>query len=365
MRVLLAPDRFDGTLTAAEAARAMAEGWRRRAPDDEVDLAPVADGGPGFLDVLHHALGGSLLGVTTRDPFGAPVPGAVLVVEEEGGPAAYVEAAQACGHAVADPARVLTASSAGVGDLVGHAVAAGARRVVVGLGGSAVLDGGAGLLAALGATADAPLEAGPLALADVRDVDLTAPRRLLEGVTVTVAVDVACTLTGLFGAAKTFGPDLGLGDDGVLAVDHALEAWAHATDRRLSLREGTGAAGGVGFGPLLLGAGYRPGAELVLDAVGLAERCRRADLVVTGEGRFDFASRAGTVPHGVALLAAAAVRPCVVVAGEVLVGTREMRALGVEAAYSVVDEVGRTEAVEAAYDALVRTTERVARTWSR
>nr|WP_174268080.1 glycerate kinase [Nocardioides zeae] len=361
----MAPDRFDGTLTAAEAARAMAEGWARRSPGDEIDLAPVADGGPGFLDVLHQALGGSLLGVTARDPFGAPVPGAVLVVEEEGGPAAYVEAAQACGHAVGDPARVRSASSAGVGDLIGHAVATGARRIVVGLGGAAVVDGAAGLLGALGATADVPLEAGPLALDGVRSVDLTGPRRLLEGVAVTLAVDVACTLTGLFGAAKTFGPDLGLDDDGVLAVDHALEQWAHATDRRLSLREGTGAAGGLGFGPMLLGAEHRPGADLVLEAVGLAERCRRADLVVTGEGRFDFASRAGTVPHGVALVAAAAVRPCVVVAGEVLVGTREMRALGVEAAYSLVDEVGRAAAVDAAYDALVRTTERVARTWSR
>ena len=364
MRVLLAPDRFDGTLTAGEAARAMAEGWRRRSPDDELDLAPVADGGPGFLDVLHRALGGSLLGVTARDPFGAPVPGAVLLVEEEGGPAAYVEAAQACGHAVGDVDRLLSASSVGVGDLVRHAVAAGARRVVVGLGGSAVLDGGAGLLAALGATADVPLDAGPSALAEVRAVDLAAPRALLEGVDLTLAVDVPCTLTGLFGAAKTLGPDLGLDDDGVLVLDRALEAWAHATDRRLSLRDGTG-AGGVALGLVLLGAGHRPGAELVLEAVGLAERCRRADLVVTGEGRFDFASRAGTVPHGVALLAAAAVRPCLVVAGEVLVGSREMRALGVEAAYSLVDEVGPAAAVDKAYDALVRTAERVARTWAR
>ncbi|HEY1135402.1 MAG TPA: glycerate kinase [Nocardioides sp.] len=365
MRVLLAPDRFDGTLTAGEAARAMAEGWRRRSPDDEVDVAPVADGGPGFLDVLHHALGGTLLGVTVRDPFGRPVPGAVLVVESDGGRTAYVESAQACGLAVGDLGRTAEASSAGVGDLVRHAVDVGVDHVVVGLGGSAVVDGGAGLLGALGAVADRPLDAGPVALRGVTRVDLAVPRGVLADVSVTVAADVACPLTGLFGAAKTFGPDLGLAEEGVLVVDRALEEWAVATDRRLSLREGVGAAGGLGFGLALLGAGGRPGIELVLEAVGLADRSRRADLVVTGEGRFDFASRAGKVPYGVAQVAAEALRPCVVVAGEVLVGSREMRALGVEAAYSLVEEVGREEALTAAYDALVRTTERVARTWSR
>src|SRR5688500_7662868 len=134
MRVLVAPDKFAGTLTAVEAAHAIAEGWRRRAPGDDCDLAPMSDGGPGFVDVLHEALGGELVGLPVAGPYGAPVPAAILV----SGDTAYVESAQACGLHLTptdrrDPER---ASTYGVGQLVGAALEAGVRRVVVGLGGS-------------------------------------------------------------------------------------------------------------------------------------------------------------------------------------------------------------------------------------
>lgn len=150
MRILVAPDKFAGTLTAVEAAEAIASGWRRRAPGDELDLAPMADGGPGFLDVLQAVLGGELLAATVRGPLGEPVPAAVLLV----GGTAYVESAQACGLHLTGRERAGEATTHGVGELVLTAVAAGARRVVVGLGGSGSNDGGAGLLGALGATAD-------------------------------------------------------------------------------------------------------------------------------------------------------------------------------------------------------------------
>jgi len=152
MRVLIAPDKFAGTLTAVQAADAIAEGWRRHAPGDELDLAPMADGGPGFVDVLHAALGGDLSAVTVSGPHGAPVPAVVL----RAGDTAYVESAQAAGlHLVdGDPE---AATSRGVGELLLAAVDAGARTVVVGLGGTGTPDGGAGLLAALGATAYAAL----------------------------------------------------------------------------------------------------------------------------------------------------------------------------------------------------------------
>ena len=173
MRVLIAPDKFAGTLSAVEAAAAIAEGWARRAPDDELDLAPMADGGPGFVAVLHATLGGDLLATTVRGPYGESVPGSVLRV----GGTAYVEAAQACGlHLTSEDARRPEhASSYGVGELVAAAVDAGADKVVVGLGGSGTNDAGAGLLAALGATSTpaAALEGGPATLATLEAVTST------------------------------------------------------------------------------------------------------------------------------------------------------------------------------------------------
>ena len=360
MRVLIAPDKFAGTLTAVQAAEAIAAGWRRRAPGDELDLAPMADGGPGFVDVLHAALGGELAAVTVPSPHGAPVPAAVLRVGET----AYVESAQAAGlHLVdGDPE---TASSRGVGELVLAAVDGGARRVVVGLGGSGTNDGGAGLLAALGATSDGVLDGGAAGLPPVTSVDLAPARARLAGVTLVAASDVDNPLTGLFGATKTFGPQKGIAEDRIAVVDGWLEAFATATDRRTSLDKGAGAAGGIGYALLALGATREPGIALVAEAVRLAGRAARADLVVTGEGAFDFSSRAGKVPYGVAGIAAEALRPCIALAGRVLVGSREMRALGIESAYSLVDLVGEERALGAPAEALADLAERVARTWSR
>lgn len=361
MRVLVAPDKFAGTLTAVEAAEAVAAGWRRRAPGDELDLAPMSDGGPGFVDVLHAALGGDLHVVTVAGPLGTPTPATVLLV----GDTAYVESAQACGLHLTAAQHPEQATTVGVGQLVGAAVDAGAHTVVVGLGGSGTNDGGAGLLAALGATGDARLDAGPLRLGDLTSVDLAPARERLSGVELVVASDVDSPLTGLFGATKAFGPQKGLAEERLPLVDGLLEQLAVATDRRLSLEKGAGAAGGLGFGLMLLGASRRPGIGLVAGAVRLAERARAADLVVTGEGAFDFSSRSGKVPYGVAEVAAEALRPCVALAGQVLVGSREMRALGVEAAYSLVELVGEERAFGDPAGALADLAERVARTWSR
>lgn len=360
MRVLVAPDKFAGTLTAVEAAEAIAAGWRRQAPDDELDLAPMADGGPGFVDVLHAALGGELHAVTVSGPFGTPSPATLLLVGET----AYVESAQACGLHLTGAERGEHAHTRGVGELLLAAVDAGARRVVLGLGGSGTNDGGAGLLAALGATADIPLDQGGSALEGVTRVDLSAARERVHGVELVAATDVDATLTGLFGATKTFGPQKGIDEARLPAVDGVLEELAAATDRRLALEPGAGAAGGLGFALLLLGGRRTPGLALVAEAVRLAERAGRADLVLTGEGAFDFSSRAGKVPYGVATIAAQALRPCVALAGQVLVGAREMRALGIESAYSMVDVVGEERAFGDPAGALADLSERVARTWS-
>lgn len=365
MRVLIAPDKFSGTLTAVEAAEAIATGWRRHAPDDELDLVPMADGGPGFVDVLHAALGGELIAVTAHGPQGELVPAAVLRVGE----VAYIETAQVVGLHLVDHAHTEraaeSATTRGVGELILAAVEAGATTVVVGLGGSGTNDGGAGVLAALGATSDGTLDGGPVALDTVTQVDLAPARARLDGIRLVAASDVDSPLTGLFGATKTFGPQKGIAEERIAAVDAWLESFAVATDRRKSLDKGAGAAGGIGFALLLLGATREPGVSLVSAAVALESRARSADLVVTGEGAFDFSSRSGKVPYGVAEIASGTLRPCIVLAGQVQIGSREMRVLGIDSAYSLVELLGEERAFEDPSGSLSELAERVARSWSR
>ena len=362
MRVLIAPDEFAGSLNAVEAAEAIADGWARRAPGDLLVQAPMSDGGTGLCAVLHAALGGTLLAVTVTGPYGDPVPATVLLT----GGTAYVEAAQACGLHLTppeerDPER---ATTRGIGELIAAALDAGAERVVVGLGGIAANDAGAGLLAALGATADAPLTDGPAALGKVTRVDLAEARARIGQTSLVAAVDVDNPLLGLRGATNVHGDGRGVAEDRKQAVDATLEAFADATDRRTADLKGAGAGGGTGFALLLLGAATEPGVRLVADTVGLPRQAAEADLVVTGEGAFDFSSRSGTVPYAVAEIAATALRPCIALAGEVMVGAREMRAMGVESAYSVADLVGEPDALAQPRESLARLAERVARTWS-
>jgi glycerate 2-kinase len=365
MRVLIAPDKFAETLTAVEAAGAIAEGWHRRAPRDVLELAPMADGGPGFCDVLHATLGGDLLAVTVSGPYGERVPATVLLHDGT----AYVESAQACGLHLTppdqrDPGR---ATTRGVGEMVVAALEAGATTVVIGLGGSGTNDGGAGLLAGLGAQATpaGALDRGPSGLASLQAVDLTGARERLGTVALVAASDVDNPLLGLIGATNVYGPQKGVTEDRKQAFDAALETLASATDKKLALAKGAGAAGGLGFALLLLGATREPGSDLVVDAVGLPEKARRSDLVITGEGAFDFSSRSGKVPYGVAAVAAEALQPCIALAGQVLIGSREMRAVGIEAAYSMVDLVGDEASFADPAGSLAALAERTARTWSR
>jgi glycerate 2-kinase len=333
VRLLLAPDKFAGTLTASEAAEAVAEGWRRVAPDDTLDLAPLSDGGPGFVDVVHAARGGDLVPVTVTGPLGDPVPAVVLLEGET----AYVETAQACGlHLVPehrrDPVRT---STRGVGELLAAAVDAGARRVVLGLGGSATNDGGAGMLAALGAVLD-PHPADAVALGELQRVDVGPARARVEGCTLVVASDVDSPLLGIQGASAVFGPQKGADPDRVVRLDAALARWAAVTGGDPEAA-GAGAAGGLGYGLALLGTSRVPGIETVLDLVGLPSRVAGSDLVITGEGALDASSLRGKVVAGVAAVASSRARPCLVLAGRVEAGRRELGAAGVTAAYGVAD----------------------------
>ena len=307
----MAPDKFAGTLTAREAARAIADGWRRTSPDDELTVLPMSDGGPGFRDAL-----------------------AGLIALDQS--TVYVESADLCGPQVVDGP--WNGSTLAVGLAVREAIAGGAMKVVVGLGGSGTNDGGAGFLAALGATADVALDAGPAGLRDLTTLDLTAVREATRGVELVGAADVDTPLLGLFGATKTFGPQKGLSDEDLIVVDRILDQFVGVTlgaspaERRLAETPGAGAAGGLGFGILAAGGTLTRGVDLVADTVGLAEACGEHDLVLTGEGTFDHTSRTGKVVYGVAQAAASAARPCVVLAGQVTVGARESRAMGVDAA---------------------------------
>lgn len=384
MHVLVAPDCFTGTLTAGEAADAIAEGWRRSAPDDDLTLLPLSDGGPGFLDVLSRALGGTTVSVTAADPLGRPVPAAVLLVDEGGRRTAYIESAQACGlHLLAvgerDP---LVTTTLGVGQLIEAAVAEGATRVVVGLGGSGTNDGGAGMLAALGVGDPDVLAAGGARLRDLADdaLDgLTQVRERLRAIELVLATDVDSPLLGFQGASAVFGPQKGATPEMTQELESALGRFAEVVrkvvpssrdlltgrEMRLEREPGAGAAGGLGYGMLLLGGRRVSGVRAALQAVGFEALVQGADLVVTGEGRFDGQSLRGKVVAGVAEVALAGATPTVVIAGQALVGRREAMSLGISGTYAVADNPGQVAAALAdPVGTLVARAAQVALTWS-
>ena len=380
MRVLIAPDKFAGTLTAVEAAAAIAEGWRRTVPTDQLVEVPLADGGPGFVGVLHATLGGELVDVRVSGPLGEPVDAEVLVVAGT----AYVESAQACGlHLVPEPRDPRGTTSYGVGELLLAARDAGAQRVVVGLGGSGTNDAGAGLLAALGARAvdvdgaDVTdlMRRGGGGLRRIAAVDLRPALVAVAGLELVVASDVDNPLLGLRGATNGFGPQKGADDATVMELEGSLESFARAVGRRADGKDpavalGAGAAGGLGYAVLHLGAARVPGIATVLDTVDLAGHVGRADLVLTGEGAFDWQSLHGKVVSGVAEAALAQGRGCVVLAGRVDVGRREYLAVGVSGAYAVLDDLRdrglpADEAFAHPAARLADLAERAARTWSR
>lgn len=380
MHVLIAPDCYTGTLTAEQAASAMAEGWSTAAPGDTLDLMPLSDGGPGFVDVLAANLDGQVHAVTVSDPLGRPVPAAVLVVDS----VAYVESAQAAGlHLLGPDERHPTATSTyGVGELLRAALDLGARRVVLGLGGSGTNDAGAGLLAALGVGSRERLGRGGLALAAATADDLTGlsgARARLRGVELVVASDVDSPLLGLKGASAVFAEQKGATKQEAQALEGALSSFASVVSRthppakdlltgtpiRPEREPGAGAAGGLGYALYLLGARRVSGAMAVLDAVGFDERAARADIIITGEGSLDWQSLHGKVVVTVAEAAGRHGVPVVVVPGQSVLGRRDLLAAGLAGVYPVVERPAQLEAVLGdPAGTLAARTVRVARTWS-
>jgi len=343
MRVVVAPDKFKGSATSAEAAGAIGAGLRAVRPDLDIVELPVADGGDGTVAAAV-AAGFLPAGVTVEGPTGEPVQ-AMFALD---GGTAVIELAEVAGlrrlpggQAALAP---LTASTYGLGQVIAAALDRGARTIVLGVGGSASTDGGAGLLQALGVRlADGqghPLGRGGAALGDLALVDPAGLDPRLAAVRFLVASDVDSPLLGPAGAAAVFGPQKGAGPAQVALLDRALARWADltrsVTGLELASVPGAGAAGGTGYGALAyLGARLTPGIDLVLDLIGFDTAVAGAGLVITGEGRLDAQTLSGKAPAGVARAAARHGVPVAAVAGRVLLTDAELARAGFVAAYSL------------------------------
>ncbi|MEV4297361.1 glycerate kinase [Microbispora rosea] len=350
--VVIAPDKFRGSLTSPEVAAHVAAGLG----DVPVVELPVADGGDGTVDAVV-ASGFTRVETEVTGPAGDPVRASYAVRDEPGARAAVIELAEASGlrRLPGDPVP-LTATSRGTGELIAHAVRHGATRIVLGLGGSACTDGGAGMAQALGVrlldAAGDDLPAGGAALRDLHSIDASG---LLRGFEVIVASDVDNPLLGPYGAAAVYGPQKGASPQDVAVLEAGLARLAAVAAHTHGLagaaehdgvvramgvagRPGAGAAGGVGFGALtFLGAEIRPGIGYLLDLVEFDRHVEGARLVITGEGSIDEQTLRGKAPVGVAAAAAKHGVPVVAVCGRRDVGDDELRAAGIQAAYALTD----------------------------
>lgn len=301
MRVVLAPDSFKGTITAADAAAALAEGWASVDPAAEFVHRPMADGGEGTVAAFAAAVPGAVrMPVTVEGPAGSPVETSWLLLPDG---TAVIDLASTSGIELLDELRPWDADTTGLGQALAAALEHGIARIVVGIGSSASTDGGTGMLSALGArfldAAGAPVARGARGLADIVSVDLSGLR---PAPAARVLTDVTNPLVGPRGAASVFGPQKGLAPAEIPAVDTALARLAALLGLDAE-QAGTGAAGGVGGALVVWGATLAPGAAEVATLIGLAEAIADADVVVTGEGSYDGQSGDGKVPSFIAALA--------------------------------------------------------------
>ncbi|KZM69577.1 glycerate kinase [Nocardia terpenica] len=337
--VVLAPDKFKGSLSAPAVVEALAAGIGRVVPGREIRRVPVADGGDGTVDAFL-AAGWERVAVTAEGPTGVPGETAYAVR----GRTAVIELAAVVGltklpGGQPDP---LHSGTYGLGRVIAHALDRGAREIVLGVGGSASTDGGAGMLAALGLRildADgAEVPAGGAALARAVRVERAGLHPALAETSFVLATDVDNPLLGNDGAAMVFGPQKGADPQQCALLEAALTNFAKLVDPAAAERPGAGAAGGTGFGALaVLGAVERPGIRVVLELIGFPDLVRDAALVVTGEGSLDEQTLRGKAPIGVAAAARAAGAPVVAVAGRCLLDEKRVRAAGFEAAYTLSD----------------------------
>jgi glycerate kinase len=323
VRILIAPDKFKGSLSAAQAAEAIARGLRAAWPDSQADLSPIADGGEGFAEALAVALGAVWVDVASQDAIGRSI--AARYAWLPGERLAILEMSEASGlHRIAqhehDPLR---ADTFGTGLLIADAIARGAKRILVGLGGSATTDGGTGAARALGFRfldhEGREFSTMPGTLASLAHIKRPQGLRLPE---ISAACDVRNPLLGERGAARVYGPQKGADAGAVEFLDHALTRLADVCSANLGCDHrdvpGAGAAGGLGFGLLTFcNATIRPGFDMIAETLRLEERISAADLVITGEGRIDDQTLDGKGPAGIAAMARKAGKRVIAFAGSV------------------------------------------------
>lgn len=332
MQVLVAPDCYADSMSALEASAAIATGWTRSRPGDRFIVAPQSDGGPGFVEVL-----ASRLGEMRRLRVSGPLKAMVEAewVFDPASATAYLECAQACGLTLLGgpptPETAMAAHSKGVGQLIAEALRVGATRIVVGLGGSACTDGGQGMIAELGG--------------------LDTARRQLGNVELIAASDTEYPMLGPWGAARVFGPQKGADTATVAALEVRLQAWALILEavagRDVSAEPGAGAAGGIAAGLLALGGRCESGAAIIAEHTRLSDDLDTAELIVTGEGRFDEQSLHGKVVGFLADAARPRGIPVVVLAGQVDLDNATVRSSGIMAALSIAEHAGSVRLAQA------------------
>ncbi len=379
MKIICAPDSFKESLSAAEAADAMARGIKRAAADAQIDRCPIADGGEGTVDAMLAATGGQANVTQVRGPLGEPVSARWgLLGSTDAGPlTAVIEMAEASGLALVLPDQrdATRTTTFGTGMLIKAALDAGAERILMGIGGSATNDGGCGMAAALGvgfldsdgAAMDGPpaeVSGGMLTRIDSIDMSGLDPR--IAGVQITVACDVSNPLTGANGASAIYGPQKGASPQQVELLDGALQhlagLFARGLGKDIEHLPGAGAAGGLGGGLVaFLGAGLQPGIDLVLEAVGFEKRATDCDLCLTGEGRMDGQSLSGKACLGVAQAAGMQGVDTIALVGSV--GSQADRTLdaGLKAYHVISEGVSLEESMRRAAELLEQATFNVIR----
>ncbi len=354
LHIVIAPDKFKGTLNATDVATAMSRGARAAFPAAAMELRPVADGGEGTLEALLVGLGGRVRTVEVSGPLGRRAEAEIAWLNDG---RVGIEMAQTSGLALVDGGgrAALEASSRGVGEAIGAAIEAGAKDILVGVGGSASTDGGTGAAAALGwrfLDADGrDLPAGGGALQHLRRIDDSQVDSRILDVSIVAACDVDNPLLGEWGAARAFGPQKGASADDIEVLERGLSLLAERIradlGREVEAEEGAGAGGGLGAGLIaFFGARLGRGFDIVAEATGLSSAIRRADLVITGEGRLDESSVGGKAPIGVAGLARRSGVRCMAIAGEVWLEPSELHKNGIRDAASLLEKVGRDRALQ-------------------
>ncbi|GAB3499118.1 glycerate kinase [Spirosoma knui] len=370
MRILLAPDKFRGSLTAQSVAQAMAEGVRLADINAEVTLVPLADGGEGTAEILTQATDGNWHITLVNDPLGRPIEAGFGVSAD--GKTAFIEMALASGLQLLDPAErnPLLTSTYGTGQLIRHALTIGAEHIVLGIGGSATTDAGIGMAAALGWSFldENGLELPPTGASLSRICQISPPVLPAQRpYSVSVACDVTAPLFGPSGAAYVYGPQKGATPEMVDQLDAGLQQFAHVINEQfgadVATIPGSGAAGGLGAGALsFLNATLRPGVDVVLEAVHFDQRAAHADLILTGEGKLDQQTLQGKLLKGVTDRSVAAGVPIVALCGTLELTPEEISSLGLTAAFSVLNRPERLdEAVLTAYSDVRQATFNVCR----